>query len=190
MLLHNITQKHVVPCNQFVTGTVYTDRSGFRSQWDPKNSAFIHHKLTLPQDDTWVEVSHCHSKKRGKGTTTDVYWTYLTPNSGIRMFTGKMIGFRSHHDAALSLNMSCNDKWCESLFHDISSHYKKNYDTMYFTYGETAHRCNNSYAIEIVWLKIKERNTSACLHRNYYRDFYFQHCNCREIEDCITCSKK
>lgn len=121
---YNVTR---IPCAKFETGTIYTDRSGFNHQWDPRNSIFVHHELSIPQNNRWVEVSHCHSVKRGKNMPTKHYWTYLTPNSGIRMFTGKMIGFESHRDAAKSLNISCRRPSCMSHFHLIASHYSKMY---------------------------------------------------------------
>ena len=188
MLLRDHKLNYTIPCNKLKTGTIYADRSGYRSQWDPKDSAFVHHRLTLPQSHTWVEVTHCHSVKRGKSESTNVYWTYLTPNSGIRMFTGSMIGFSSHKHAARSLNTTCTDKWCENSFRKVFSHYRKLYDTMYFENAESAHRCKNIFAIEIVWMRIKERRRSACLDHEYYKDYYYQTCHCTEIKECIICN--
>jgi hypothetical protein len=187
MLLRGHKVNHTVPCSKLTTGTIYADRSGYRSQWDPKDSAFVHHRLTLPQSRTWIEVTHCHSVKRGKSTTTNVYWTYLTPNSGIRMFTGNTIGFVSHADAARSLNITCSNKWCTNSFHRVFSHYSKSYDTMYFSHAEQAHRCENASHVEVVWLRSKENKRSACLDHIQYRNYFFRPCKCTEIKDCIAC---
>ena len=188
MLLRDYRLNNTVSCDSLKTGTLYSDRSGYQSQWDPKNSTFVHHRLTIPQNHTWVEVTHCHSVKRGKSKPTEVYWTYLTPNSGIRMFTGKMIGFASHQDAARSLNITCTDKWCTNSFREVFSQYQKFYDTMYFTNAEKAHRCKNTFAIEIIWLKMKEERESGCLHNKYYRNHFYQSCNCTDVDACIMCN--
>lgn len=185
---HNLN--YTIPCDKLVTGTIYRDRSGYRSQWDPRDSAFVHHRLTLPQSRTWIEVTHCHSVKRGKYETTDVYWTYLTPNSGIRMFTGETIGFVSHAHAARSLNMSCTDKWCTNSYRKVFSHYSRQYDTMHFSNAEDAHRCKNAFAVEVVWLRFKEAKRSACLDTFHYRNYLYQPCNCTEIKDCIACAQQ
>lgn len=188
MILFNRTLSSNPPCKYMKTGSLYSDRSGFHGQFDPKGSVFVNHKISMPENDTWVEVTHFHSVKRGKRYPESRYWTYVTPNSGIRMFTGTVVGFKTQKDAARAIGQKCRDKWCRSTMPRVFDTFvRRGYDSMFFTDSKTAHRCKTSHVVELVFLRVRESYASACVDDVPFRDYYFQPCECRERKDCITC---
>ena len=193
MLVYNVSAP-ALPCYRFRTGVLYRDRVA-HSIWDPTNASFIHHKLTRPETGTWVEVTHCSPRvrlpeRKQPSAIPGHYWTYLTPGSGIRVNVGRTIGFAKHSDAARSMNVSCTDFWCTNAYESVFREYGQRYDTMFFHSGETAHRCKDAFAIEIVFLNISGRLQSACVPGMEYRNSRFQRCQCHDREDgCISCSR-
>lgn len=189
--MYNRTVEHNPPCSELHTGTVYADRSGFHSQWDPKRAIFVHHRMSPPSNNTWVEVTHCHTRKRKGVAPTRHLWTYVTPDSGIRLNVGLTIGFTTHAEAARSVGVRCTDKWCIGGMPETFDVYTaRGYDSIYFRNGETAHRCSNGHAIELVFLYVREHKRSACpIGQNMFRDHRYQPCRCIDVNDCAMCAR-
>ena len=63
--------------------------------YDPANAFFEHVPLKVAKSFTWVEITHCAGVNR-RTYEKDVYWAYITPGSGVFMYTGKT-AIRRHH---------------------------------------------------------------------------------------------
>ena len=63
--------------------------------YDPSDSFFTYTPLRPAESHTWTEITHCggvnmhHHEK-------DVFWAYITPGSGVFMYTGKTVILRHH----------------------------------------------------------------------------------------------
>ena len=153
----------------FISNITYTsrdckNRTYFRGRshvlYDPSNAFFEYMPLKFAKSFTWIEITHCAGVNIQE-YEKEVYWAYITPGSGVFMYTGKT-AIRRHHRFYYPLK-------------EINYFKKMGFDTIQYTHPGDQPCGTNS--IEIIDLK---RSGSSVCH-SMLRSGY----NASEKCDCI-----
>lgn len=128
--------------------------------YDPSDSFFELIPLKAADSHTWIEITHCGGVNMDHHER-DVFWAYLTPGSGVFMYTGKTMILRHHRFYFPPKQIQ---------------HYKKlGFDTIQYT-DAGDHPCGTN-AVEIIDLNKSGRSICNSMLRSGY--------NASERCDCI-----